>query len=159
MSHRKTLDVLTLYAPLVEIVTSADLLSGHARRARPVRRSVIPMAYDRTGSCRAATEPLHVEQLALVEYRTAWDAQRAHAAARRDGTGPDVLMLLEHPPVYTAGKRTRPADRPTDGTPSSTSTAAASSRGTVPASSSATPSWRSRPRWTSSSTFAASRRR
>ena len=26
-------------------------------------------------------------------------------------------MLLEHPPVYTAGKRTRPADRPTDGTP------------------------------------------
>ena len=70
------------------------------------------MGYDRTGSCRAATEPLHVEQLGLVEYRTAWDAQRAHAAARRDGTGPDVLMLLEHPPVYTAGKRTRPADRP-----------------------------------------------
>ena len=53
------------------------------------------MAYDRTGSCRAATEPLFVEQLGLVEYRTAWDAQRAHAAARRDGTGPDVLMLLE----------------------------------------------------------------
>ena len=26
-------------------------------------------------------------------------------------------MLLEHPPVYTAGKRTRPAERPTDGTP------------------------------------------
>ena len=75
------------------------------------------MGYDRTGSCRAATAPLHVEQLGLVEYRTAWDAQRAHAAARRDGTGPDVLMLLEHPPVYTAGKRTRPADRPTDGTP------------------------------------------
>ena len=75
------------------------------------------MGYDRTGSCRAATAPLHVEQLGLVEYRTAWDAQRAHAAARRAGTGPDVLMLLEHPPVYTAGKRTRPADRPTDGTP------------------------------------------
>jgi lipoyl(octanoyl) transferase len=75
------------------------------------------MGYDRTGSCRATIEPLHVEQLGLVDYRTAWDAQRAHAAARRDGTGPDVLMLLEHPPVYTAGKRTRPADRPTDGTP------------------------------------------
>ena len=26
-------------------------------------------------------------------------------------------MLLEHPPVYTAGKRTQPEDRPTDGTP------------------------------------------
>jgi lipoyl(octanoyl) transferase len=75
------------------------------------------MGYDRTGSCRADTEELHVEQLGTVEYRTAWDIQRAHAAARRDGTGPDVLMLLEHPPVYTAGKRTRPADRPTDGTP------------------------------------------
>src|SRR3954470_18550652 len=75
------------------------------------------MGYDRTGSCRATIEPLHVEQLGLVDYRSAWDAQRAHAAARRDGTGPDVLMLLEHPPVYTAGKRTRPADRPTDGTP------------------------------------------
>src|SRR6476661_46841 len=75
------------------------------------------MGYDRTGSCRATIEPLHVEQLGLVDYRTAWDAQRAHAAARRDGTGPDVLMLLEHPPVYTAGKRTRPADRPVDGTP------------------------------------------
>src|SRR5918994_189278 len=75
------------------------------------------MGYDRTGSCRATIEPLHVEQLGLVDYRTAWDAQRAHAAARRDGTGPDVLMLREPPPVYTAGKRTRPADRPTDGTP------------------------------------------
>ena len=83
----------------------------------PVRRSMIGMGYDRTGSCRAATAPLRVDQLGPVEYRTAWHAQRAHAAARRAGTGPDVLMLLEHPPVYTAGKGTRPADRPTDGTP------------------------------------------
>src|SRR5215207_1727224 len=75
------------------------------------------MGYDCTGSCRATIEPLHVEQLGLVDYRTAWDIQREHAAARRDGTGPDVLMLLEHPPVYTAGKRTRPSDRPVDGTP------------------------------------------
>src|SRR3712207_607912 len=72
--------------------------------------------YDPACSCRAAREPVRVEQLGTVEYRTAWDAQRAHVEARRAG-GPDVLMLLEHPPVYTAGKRTRPADRPTDGTP------------------------------------------
>jgi hypothetical protein len=32
------------------------------------------MGYDRTGSCRATIEPLHVEQLGLVDYRTAWDA-------------------------------------------------------------------------------------
>jgi lipoyl(octanoyl) transferase len=73
--------------------------------------------YDPHGSCRAATDPIRVDQLRSVEYRAAWDMQRAHAAARREGTGPDVLMLLEHPPVYTAGKRTRPADRPQDGTP------------------------------------------
>ena len=68
--------------------------------------------YDPAGSCRASSDPVRVDQLGTVEYRTAWDIQREHAAARRDGTGPDVLMLLEHPPVYTAGKRTRPSDRP-----------------------------------------------
>lgn len=68
-------------------------------------------------SCRRTADPLRVDQLGTVEYRAAWDTQRAHATARRDGAGPDVLMLLEHPSVYTAGKRTRPADRPTDGTP------------------------------------------
>ena len=31
--------------------------------------------------------------------------------------GPDTVLLLEHPAVYTAGKRTQPQDRPTDGTP------------------------------------------
>ncbi len=73
--------------------------------------------YDPARSCRAASDPIRVDQLGTFDYRTAWDIQREHAAARRDGTGPDVLMLLEHPPVYTAGKRTRPSDRPTDGTP------------------------------------------
>ncbi len=71
----------------------------------------------RARSCRRSTDPVHVERLGTVEYLTAWDAQRAHAAARRNATGPDVLMLLEHPSTYTAGKRTQPADRPTDGTP------------------------------------------
>jgi lipoyl(octanoyl) transferase len=58
-----------------------------------------------------------VDYLGTVDYLTAWDIQRAHVAARRAGSGPDVLMLLEHPPVYTAGKTTQPEDRPTDGTP------------------------------------------
>ena len=68
-------------------------------------------------SCRAGTDAVRVDRLGRVEYLAAWDTQRAHAAARKDGSGPDVLMLLEHPPVYTAGRRTRPEDRPTDGTP------------------------------------------
>lgn len=69
------------------------------------------------GTCRRTDEPVRVDRLGTVEYLQAWDAQRANAEARRDGTGPDVLMLLEHPPVYTAGRRTRPEDRPVDGTP------------------------------------------
>lgn len=68
-------------------------------------------------SCRRDTAPIRVDRLGTVDYVMAWDIQREHAAARREGTGPDVLMLLEHPSVYTAGKRTRPEDRPTDGTP------------------------------------------
>ncbi|ALE72953.1 lipoate--protein ligase [Pseudonocardia sp. EC080625-04] len=68
-------------------------------------------------SCRAGTDPVRVDRLGRVEYLAAWDTQRAHAAARKDGAGADVLMLLEHPPVYTAGRRTQPEDRPTDGTP------------------------------------------
>jgi lipoyl(octanoyl) transferase len=68
-------------------------------------------------SCRRSTEPLRIDRLGTVDYLAAWDVQRANADARRDGSGPDVLMLLEHPFVFTAGKRTRPEDRPTDGSP------------------------------------------
>ena len=53
----------------------------------------------------------------LVEYRAAWDEQRRIHEAVADGSAPDTILLLEHPSVYTAGKRTQPTDRPTDGTP------------------------------------------
>ena len=69
------------------------------------------------GTCRKGSDPVRIDRLETVEYQQAWDIQRANAEARRAGTGPDVLMLLEHPPVYTAGRRTRPEDRPVDGTP------------------------------------------
>ena len=52
-----------------------------------------------------------------VDYLHAWDEQRRIQAARIAGTEPDTLLLLEHPSVYTAGKRTEPLDRPMDGTP------------------------------------------
>ncbi len=51
-----------------------------------------------------------------VEYLAAWELQRQVHASVADG-GPDTVLLLEHPPVYTAGKRTEPHERPADGTP------------------------------------------
>jgi lipoyl(octanoyl) transferase len=53
----------------------------------------------------------------LVPYDEAWAEQRRVHAARVAGEAPDTVLLLEHPPVYTAGKRTAAEERPTDGTP------------------------------------------
>jgi len=52
-----------------------------------------------------------------VPYDEALQRQRAVHAAVVAGRAPDTVLLLEHPPVYTAGKRTEPDERPTDGTP------------------------------------------
>ncbi len=52
-----------------------------------------------------------------VDYDTAWALQRELHAAVADGQAPDTVLLLEHPPVYTAGNRTFPEERPVDGTP------------------------------------------
>ena len=51
-----------------------------------------------------------------TDYVEAWDRQREVHAAVADG-GPGTVLLLEHSPVYTAGKRTEPWERPVDGTP------------------------------------------
>ncbi|BCY06467.1 lipoyl(octanoyl) transferase LipB [Actinoplanes sp. L3-i22] len=53
----------------------------------------------------------------LVDYRDAWDEQKRLHEAVADGTQPDTILLLEHPSVFTAGKRTEPGDLPWDGTP------------------------------------------
>jgi lipoyl(octanoyl) transferase len=67
-------------------------------------------------SIRSSDGPVTVRQLGSLDYLAAWELQRATADARVAG-GPDTLLLLEHPPVYTAGKRTEPQERPIDGTP------------------------------------------
>ncbi len=54
---------------------------------------------------------------APVDYVEAWELQRQVHAARVAGAGPDTVLLLEHASVYTAGRRTQQADRPTDGSP------------------------------------------
>ncbi|HWB38190.1 MAG TPA: lipoyl(octanoyl) transferase LipB [Rugosimonospora sp.] len=53
----------------------------------------------------------------LVDYQVAWDEQRRLHEQVVEGTRPDTILLLEHPSVFTAGKRTEPWDRPVDGTP------------------------------------------
>ena len=47
-----------------------------------------------------------------VPYRDAWDMQLRLAERRGAGEIPDVLMLLEHPPVYTRGRRSNPEELP-----------------------------------------------
>ncbi|WP_029144339.1 lipoyl(octanoyl) transferase LipB [Microbacterium luticocti] len=53
---------------------------------------------------------------AFVPYREGWALQRRIHDEVVRGIRPDTLVLLEHDPVYTAGKRTEPHERPTDGT-------------------------------------------
>ncbi len=65
----------------------------------------------------ALVSALVVVRAGLVPYAHAWAEQQRLHAARVAGTEPDTVLLLEHPSVYTAGKRTDPADRPGDGTP------------------------------------------
>jgi lipoyl(octanoyl) transferase len=60
---------------------------------------------------------LQVLRLGLIDYEQAWARQREIHAGVVEGTTADTLLLLEHPPVYTAGKRTQPHERPFDGTP------------------------------------------
>ena len=67
-------------------------------------------------SIRSSDAPVQIKQLGTLDYLAAWDLQRATADARVAG-GPDTLLLLEHPPVYTAGRRTESHERPVDNIP------------------------------------------
>ena len=67
-------------------------------------------------SIRSTTTPIDIRRLGTVDYQAAWQLQRELADARVAG-GPDTLLLLEHPSVYTAGRRTLPDERPVDNTP------------------------------------------
>ena len=50
-----------------------------------------------------------------MDYEQAWELQRTLHAEVAAGTRPNVLLLLEHPSVYTAGRRTEAFERPLDG--------------------------------------------
>ncbi|MFL6163134.1 MAG: lipoyl(octanoyl) transferase LipB [Jatrophihabitantaceae bacterium] len=53
----------------------------------------------------------------LIDYQHAWQWQRQLHAQRVAGEISDTVLLLEHPPVFTAGRRTEASERPMDGTP------------------------------------------
>jgi lipoyl(octanoyl) transferase len=55
---------------------------------------------------------LWVAQLGTVPYREGVELQETLRARRQAGDLPDLLLVLEHPPVYTKGKRTEPGDLP-----------------------------------------------
>lgn len=58
---------------------------------------------------------MQVTRLGSVDYLTAWELQRGLHARRVADEAPDTVLLLEHPSVYTAGRRTQAWERPTDG--------------------------------------------
>lgn len=74
-----------------------------------------------TSALPARTGATQLRRLGLgpdaVPYLEAWDEQRRVHDDVVSGAAPDTVLLLEHPPTYTAGRRTRESDRPTDGTP------------------------------------------
>jgi lipoyl(octanoyl) transferase len=56
------------------------------------------------------TAELWTVHLGVVEYREAFALQERVRAARQGGAIPDTLLLLEHPPVYTLGRRSEPGE-------------------------------------------------
>ncbi|RNE49527.1 lipoyl(octanoyl) transferase LipB [Corynebacterium alimapuense] len=64
-----------------------------------------------------ADTPLEIRRLGNVDYLKAWELQSELAQQRAADEIGDTVLVLEHPSVYTAGKRTQPGDHPTDGLP------------------------------------------
>lgn len=64
---------------------------------------------------------IEIERIGLdgnpIDYQSAWDLQRDMHQKIVAQSIPDSVLLLEHPSVYTAGRRTETFERPTDGTP------------------------------------------
>ena len=61
--------------------------------------------------------PLVLTRAGLVDYAEALSMQRSVHSEVAQGQAPNTMILLEHPSVYTAGKRTSEIEKPTDGTP------------------------------------------
>jgi len=60
---------------------------------------------------------LRVEELGVIDYLSAWQMQKEIQEKVIIRIEPNTLLLLQHPSVYTAGRRTEITDRPLDNTP------------------------------------------
>ena len=60
---------------------------------------------------------LRVEELGVIDYLSAWQLQKELQEKVILNIDPNTLLLLQHPSVYTAGRRTEITDRPLDNTP------------------------------------------
>jgi lipoyl(octanoyl) transferase len=58
-----------------------------------------------------------VEELGVIDYLSAWKMQKQIHEKVVNDTEPNTLLILQHPSVYTAGRRTEISDRPLDDTP------------------------------------------
>jgi lipoyl(octanoyl) transferase len=67
--------------------------------------SAICASASRAGASRI-TSGADLVNLGIVDYREAWELQRAVAAEVTEGSRPDTVLLLEHPPTITLGRRT-----------------------------------------------------
>lgn len=63
------------------------------------------------------SSPIALSRSGIIEYEKAWQIQRTVHAEVAEGIRPNTLILLEHPSVFTAGRRTLENERPSDGTP------------------------------------------
>jgi len=60
---------------------------------------------------------LRVEELGVIDYLSAWQLQKELQEKVIINVQSNTLLLLQHPSVYTAGRRTEITDRPLDNTP------------------------------------------
>jgi lipoyl(octanoyl) transferase len=58
-----------------------------------------------------------VEEIGVIDYLSAWKMQKQIHEKVVNDTEPNTLLILQHPSVYTAGRRTEISDRPLDDTP------------------------------------------
>lgn len=122
-------DTVDLPDPIPPVSPILSTAAGYDTVPADMPRTLEPMSaspINQPGADVSVVSPLGItyrtlglwpDRTTTTDYVAAWDLQKEIHGRVVDGTDPGTVLLLEHDPVYTAGKRTDPADRPVDGTP------------------------------------------